>query len=145
MSEVSAFLGLLIPSDPTRGLPSGGEIDIYGRVSPADLENLQDAVQTVSEKYFAYCGEHFVNTTQETFEEFLRVARSNLHMQLNVLADILLKAYYSDVRVRVALGLGSQPPFPTGTLMKQSDLTILEPVFLRGSMYRKFEERHGDC
>jgi hypothetical protein len=44
--------------------------------------------------------------------------------------------YYQHARVLEALGLGSQPPHPTGYEMQPNDLSLLDPVRQRAPMYR---------
>jgi hypothetical protein len=59
---------------------------------------------------------------------------------LKVVGPLLLKAYYTDPRVQVGLGIGSVPLFPLGKSVEAGNLELLESVFNRGSIYRSVDE-----
>ena len=40
------------------------------------------------------------------------------------------------VKAVILIGLEARPPFPQGYLLEEGDLTLLEPVYLRGKIYR---------
>lgn len=56
------------------------------------------------------------------------------------IAEPLLTSYYQRPEVLLGLGLDNKAPFPQGNLLKQSDLSMLEPVYSRGSIYREVDE-----
>ena len=59
------------------------------------------------------------------------------HLQFfNSLTTKAIQCYYQHDDVLEAIGLGARPPFPKGYLLEEGDLTLLEPVYLRGKIYR---------
>jgi hypothetical protein len=53
----------------------------------------------------------------------------------NLLAQVV-SFYYQNDRVLALIGLESRPPFPQGYQLEEGDLTLLEPVYNRGKIYR---------
>ena len=49
---------------------------------------------------------------------------------------VIYSGYYQHPRVMEALGLEPRPPHPKGHVIEPDDLTLLEPVRMRGRMYR---------
>jgi hypothetical protein len=63
-----------------------------------------------------------------------------LYSQMSrAIAGPLLTSHYQRADVLQGLGLDNRAPFPHGNLVKQSDLSMLEPVYERGPIYREFE------
>jgi len=50
-----------------------------------------------------------------------------------------MRAYYTERRVLAQLSVGAVPPFPAGNEIAADDWTILEPVYLRGQIWRSAE------
>lgn len=48
----------------------------------------------------------------------------------------VMRAYYTDRRVLKQASAGAVPPFPAGNELDTDDWTILEPVYLRGTIWR---------
>lgn len=53
------------------------------------------------------------------------------------LARVILQCYYRDDRVLRSLKLELRPPFPLGYALEQGDWSLLDPVKLRPSMWRR--------
>lgn len=56
------------------------------------------------------------------------------------ISEVLLTCYYQRSEVLLGLGFDSMAPFPQGNVLIQSDLSMLEPVYLRGSIYKEVDE-----
>ena len=54
----------------------------------------------------------------------------------NNLTTQVVQCYYQHDDILKAIGLDARPPFPKGYLLEEGDLTLLEPVYLRGKIYR---------
>ncbi|MFM0034022.1 gluconate 2-dehydrogenase subunit 3 family protein [Paraburkholderia strydomiana] len=48
----------------------------------------------------------------------------------------VMRAYYTDRRVLTQASAGAVPPFPAGNELDTDDWTILEPVYMRGTIWR---------
>jgi hypothetical protein len=53
------------------------------------------------------------------------------------LIRVVLQCYYRDDRVLRSLGLELRPPFPLGYPLEQGDWSLLDPVKVRPSMWRR--------
>jgi hypothetical protein len=53
------------------------------------------------------------------------------------LTRVVLQCYYRDDRVLRSLGLELRPPFPQGYALDQGDWSLLDPVKVRPSMWRR--------
>jgi hypothetical protein len=57
---------------------------------------------------------------------------------------VAARCYYRDDRVMRAIGMEVRAPYPLGFKVEQGDLSLLEPVRLRGKKYRDAEAGGGD-
>ncbi|MDU9007090.1 hypothetical protein [Sedimentitalea todarodis] len=112
----------MIPASENDGLPGAGDPVIF-----ADI--LQDAARV----HVALKG-LLTASGDETDPMDLNMADSAAARELH---QIVVFCYYRDPRVMRALGMEVRPPFPQGFDVEPSDLSLLEPVRKRASIYRK--------
>ena len=132
---------LMIPNDFDRNLPSGSSVDLEAillneNMSDDAIKSAEQFSDLVSEKL----NKSLDQLTMTEFEELCRSSRAQVDPILKLVGPLLLKAYYTDPRVQVGLGIGSAPPFPTGISVEAGNLELLESVFNRGSIYRSVNE-----
>ena len=132
---------LMIPNDFDRNLPSGSSVDLEAILS---TENMSDDAIKSAEQFSDLVSEKLNKSldqlTMTEFEDLCRSSRAQVDPILKIVGPLLLKAYYTDPRVQVGLGIGSAPPFPTGISVEAGNLELLESVFNRGSIYRSVNE-----
>ena len=131
----------MIPNDFDRNLPSGSSVDLEAILS---TENMSDDAIKSAEQFSDLVSEKLNKSldqlTMTEFEDLCRSSRAQVDPILKIVGPLLLKAYYTDPRVQVGLGIGSAPPFPTGISVEAGNLELLESVFNRGSIYRSVNE-----
>lgn len=132
---------LMIPNDFGRNLPSGSSVDLEAillneNMSDDAIKSAEQFSDLVSEKL----NKSLDQLTMTEFEELCRSSRAQVDPILKLVGPLLLKAYYTDPRVQVGLGIGSAPPFPSGISVEAGNLELLESVFNRGSIYRSVNE-----
>ena len=132
---------LMIPNDFGRNLPSGSSVDLEAILL---TENMSDDAIKSAEQFSDLVSEKLNKSldqlTMTEFEELCRSSRAQVDPILKIVGPLLLKAYYTDPRVQVGLGIGSAPPFPSGISVEAGNLELLESVFNRGSIYRSVNE-----
>ena len=132
---------LMIPNDFNRNLPSGSSVDLEAILL---TENMSDDAIKSAEQFSDLVSEKLNKSldqlTMTEFEDLCRSSRAQVDPILKIVGPLLLKAYYTDPRVQVGLGIGSAPPFPTGISVEAGNLELLESVFNRGSIYRSVNE-----
>ena len=132
---------LMIPNDFDRNLPSGSSVDLEAILS---TENMSDDAIKSAEQFSDLVSEKLNKSldqlTMTEFEDLCRSSRAQVDPILKIVGPLVLKAYYTDPRVQVGLGIGSTPPFPTGISVEAGNLELLESVFNRGSIYRSVNE-----
>ena len=72
----------------------------------------------------------------QALEEYSRSKPRKWFAIVNPIMGILLTSYYSDERVRQAMGINTVAPFPNGSIIQDTDMEILSPVYERGRIYR---------
>jgi hypothetical protein len=136
------LLDAIIPASPDGRLPAAGALHLtahvvraiertpmlrpvidYGLSSLADLARKRNAHgwSALSADERTAVLEEFTAADQFFLPAFLFLAYSG---------------YYADRRVVEALGLEPRPPHPRGYAMEPDDLSLLDPVRRRGTMYR---------
>ena len=132
---------LMIPNDFDRNLPSGSCVDLETILR---TENKSDDAIKSAEQFSDLVSEKLNKSLDQLslmeFEELCRSSRAQVDPILKVVGPLLLKAYYTDPRVQVCLGIGSAPPFPLGKSVEAGNFELLESVFNRGSIYRSVDE-----
>lgn len=132
---------LMIPNDFDRNLPSGSCVDLEAILRTENKSD--DAIKSAeqfSDLVFEKLDKSLDQLTMTEFEELCHSSRAQVDPILKVVGPLLLKAYYTDPRVQVGLGIGSVPPFPLGKSVEVGNLELLESVFNRGSIYRSVDE-----
>tara|TARA_B100000524_G_scaffold102649_1_gene49300 strand:+ start:83 stop:517 length:435 start_codon:yes stop_codon:yes gene_type:complete len=127
-------------------IPPNSKIGIDG-ASSIDLEKIlgNKKYKIISDKFFELILE---TSNKNNIKDLELLSIENLGVIIqktkiknfrffNEIASIISEFYYLDNKNREALNLKTLPPFPEGNIIEDIDLTILEPVFNRGKIYRK--------
>lgn len=134
---LSLMLETLIPAAPQRGLPSGAKVRFAEFAATKGILPkvviAVDAIGTLArERHSVEFG---------ALEPAARLALLTDRNQPNAMAiaemqTYLLHCYYQNPIVVSAIGMEPKAPFPEGYQVEEGDLLLLEPVFLRGKLYR---------
>ena len=65
------------------------------------------------------------------------IFRQSFLVEVELLQTLTVQCYYRDARVIQALSIDVRPLFPHGYNQEPNDFSLLEPVHMRGEIYRK--------
>jgi len=132
-AALSALLNVVIPPEPTRGLPGAGEIAFPDYAHGKALEEfLRDGLARLEKESPA----PFVTLTPEARVDAVHSLEKNHTLFFRAFMKHAVQCYYQDDRVLTGIGSEPRPPFPDGFRVDDGDLTLLAPVLERGNLYR---------
>lgn len=132
-SLVSAILNVIIPGDNEKNMPGAGSFDEF---NDKHLHVCPELFHFINE----YFNEEEVNRpsiNKEKITEALKKYKSAKNKYYMSLIIYVIEFYYSRQEVLKLIGKQSNPPFPSGNDISESDLSVFEQVFIRGDIYRK--------
>lgn len=125
----------MVPPSEELGLPGASDEKIFAdllRSTGRDLPALRSALHVLNEM----AGDRLTALPPAQQAALLSKFRS-VHPDLaGVLEAVTVRCYYRDDRVMASLGMERRPPFPLGFDVPEGDWSLLEPVRLRGKIYR---------
>lgn len=136
-ARLAGLLDVIIPPSEDGRLPSAAEMDLV------------TYVQTYAPEFLPA----LVRVLDDLDGQFATLERSERHSMVEGLsknrADVFglilfntFACYYQDNRVHKAIGMEEGPPFPRGNTVETGDLSLLDPVLERPTLYRKTNARH---
>jgi hypothetical protein len=138
MSDLNTVIDVMLPGDPGLGMPSASQIGFEAYLAQYRLGSMaQDFLQMLEgvciEKYSMSLGQ----LSAAQCLQAIQACRLKDIRLFTAMVEHLFKAYYTAPEVLRLIGAGSVPPFPQGNALAQDDWTLLEPVYLRGPIYRE--------
>ena len=134
---LDALAQLIIPPSADGKRPGGGEIGFVDHVLAmgntdwllAGLDGLEQAAQEQHGKFFAA-----LESAQRS--AIVEPRKRKEFRFYGELANQLMLCYYQHERVLPAIGMEARAPFPLGYYPIDGDLSLLEPVYERGPIWR---------
>jgi len=134
---LDALAQLIIPPSADGKRPGGGEIGFVDHVQQmgdttwllAGLDGLEAAAQE----------QHGLPFAELDAAQRLAIVEPQKRKQFRFygeLANQLMLCYYQHERVLPAIGMEARAPFPLGYYPIDGDLSLLEPVYERGPIWR---------
>ena len=136
---LTLVLDQIIPADDSRKKPSASEVDVLAYILQHDhnyLTRLQQELELIQSESIERHKNSFINLESATQTTLVQSLRKENPRFLHGLAMNTAASYYQDDRVLNALGLEARPPFPNGYEVDRGDLSLLDPVKVRGKIYR---------
>jgi len=140
MNMIELVLDTMLPGDAALGMPRASTLDFEGyqlrhRVTDQVDAFLKMLANVAHEKF----GQPF-----DALDAGQRLTAINGCKLVDVrlfsaFVTHVMRAYYTERRVLAQLSVGAVPPFPAGNEIAADDWTILEPVYLRGQIWRNAE------
>ena len=135
---MGALLNLIIPPSDDGRMPGAGDV---GFLSYLHRENLvswirEGLIGIIEESHNLHNREFSMLSLFEQRQLIDRLRRRHFRF-FSRLATEVMKCYYQHDHVLKAIGLEVSPPFPQGYMLEDGDLTLLEPVYERGKIYRE--------
>jgi len=134
---LNTLLNLIIPQSEDGKMPAATAI---GFIPYMHNENIAAFIQevliiTINESHNNY-GQEFSALCNDEQSQLIKKLRRNHFRFYNRLTTHVIQCYYQHDDVLRAIGLEARPPFPDGYVIEEGDILLLEPVFLRGKIYR---------
>jgi len=136
-TSLNAVLDFMIPADHHRGMPGGSKVRIADVLPPDVTEQTLINLALQLESIVISHGRELRFLTPQEFWEIINSRRQVTDSVVRELGKWLLMAYYTNPRVRDSIGVGARAPFPSGYVVHDGNLELLEQVFERGPIYRK--------
>ncbi|HAX96047.1 MAG TPA: hypothetical protein DCY35_05935 [Prolixibacteraceae bacterium] len=132
-----ALVNMIIPPSKDRKMPGAADIGFVDYVySEKALLWIQEGLSEITElSHIQYEREFSILSGPEQMRIIDGLRRRKFRFFSNLLAQVV-SFYYQNDRVLALIGLESRPPFPQGYQLEEGDLTLLEPVYNRGKIYR---------
>ena len=131
------LLNLFIPPSEDGKMPGAADVGFLAYIHNENIlpwikEGLINIIEESHNKY----GQEFLSLSGSEQTELIDKLRRKSLQFFNRLTTQVIQCYYQHDDVLEAIGLEARPPFPQGYLLEEGDLTLLEPVYLRGKIYR---------
>ena len=132
-----ALLKLIIPPSEDGKMPGAADV---GFLAYMHNENLipwvREGLLSIAEETHKRYGQEFSVLRSSEQSELIGKLRRRLFRFFSRLTTEVIQCYYQHDRVLEAIGLEARAPFPDGYVLEDGDLTLLEPVYQRGKIYR---------
>jgi hypothetical protein len=137
MMSMNKIIDAMLPGDDALELPPASQINFNEYLVCHDLalmaQNFLLLLDSVCMKKYSIS---FDDMDKSQYLEIFNACRLEDVQTFSMFVRHLLRSYYSAPIVLMRIGSGSSPPFPNGNTLNDTDWTILESVYERGSMYR---------
>jgi hypothetical protein len=136
---LAVLLNLMIPPSGDGRLPGAGaaEVDLLGHLRRERLAAwARDGLAGLVQAAHGDFGGEFAALDGAAQQAAFDAWRRREPRFFAELSAYVLQCYYQNDRVLEAIGLEARPPFPLGYVVPEGDLTLLEPVMVRGKLYR---------
>ena len=135
---LNEILNLIIPPSEDGKIPGAADVGFltYLQIGDNTLWIQEGLIKIIEESHKKYETEFSaLNSSLQT--QLINDLKKKSRKFFNQLTTLLMQCYYQHDDVLVAIGLERRPPFPEGNHVLEGDLILLEPVYLRGKIYRE--------
>ena len=138
--NLDIVLNLIIPPSEDGRLPGAAEYDVWGyicTVAGGLSQTIRDELDRLDQHAHKKFGKALIvleNSIAQSVVDELRLVEPDF---LADLARHTVSFYYQQDRVLEAIGLQARAPHPEGFEVVSGDLSLLDPVRRRASLYRK--------
>ena len=134
---LNVLLNLFIPPSEDGKMPGAADVGFLAyilneNILPWIREGLINIIEESHNKY----SQEFSSLSGSEQTQLIDKLRRRFLQFFNHLTTQVIQCYYQHDDVLEAIALEARPPFPQGYLLEEGDLTLLEPVYLRGKIYR---------
>jgi len=132
-----ALLNIIIPPSEDGRIPGAVDVGFIEYMYKEHIDEwiiagLQKIQKEALSRYAAAF--HTIETPQQM--QIIEALRSRLFRFFTQLTIEVIKIYYQDDRVLLAIGAEPRAPFPLGYSLMDGDLSLLGEVYERGKIYR---------
>jgi hypothetical protein len=135
---LNEILNLIIPPSKNRRMPGAANV---GFLTYLQIENntqwIQEGLIKIIEESHKKYENEFSALSSSIKTQLINDLKRKFRQFFNHLTILVMQCYYQHDDVLVAIGQEGRPPFPEGYHVLEGDLILLEPVYLRGKVYRE--------
>ena len=134
---LTSLLNLIIPASEDGKMPGASDIGFIDYINNEKLLSLiqEGLIRIIDESNNQY-GQEFSALSVAEQLEIVNGLKRVLFRFFTDLTTQVVQCYYQHDDILKAIGLDARPPFPKGYDVEEGDILLLEPVFLRGKIYR---------
>lgn len=130
--------GHMIPASEAFGVPGADDPAILADMV-ASVRHDRQALGTLLRSVDAAAGGQLAALEAEAGKALLAQLRAADPAAFAVVEVVVVRSYYRDDRVLGSIGMEARPPFPKGYALPVTDWSLLDPVRMRGTIYRPAE------
>ena len=135
---LNTILNLIIPPSKDGKMPGATDVGFFTYINSENLFSwIKEGLQNIAEESHKKYNREFLVLNDFEQVELIESLRRQLFQYFNRLTTEVINCYYQHDHVLEALGLETRPPFPQGYNLGEWDITLLEPVYKRGKIYRE--------
>ncbi len=132
------LLNMIIPPSEDGKLPGAADVGFFDYMHSEGLYSwIQEGLIRIGEESHSIYGDEFSVLPTRKQTQLINKLRRGLFRFFFNLTNAVMQCYYQDDHVLKAIGIEARPPFPDGYNVEEGDFALLEPVYLRGIMYRQ--------
>lgn len=129
------IVGHMIPASAAYGVPGADDPTIFADML-GSIRRDGEALRMILARVDGAAGGRLADMAFADQAALLARLRSDEPGLFGPVEAVVSRAYYRDDRVLKSIGMDARPPFPRGYEVEPGDLSLLEPVRLRGPIYR---------
>ena len=135
---LNEILNLIIPPSKNRRMPGAADVGFLNYIKKeTHLQWIREGLINIIEESHNKYSQEFSSLSGSEQTQLIDKLRRRFLQFFNHLTTQVIQCYYQHDDVLVAIGLEGRPPFPEGYRVLEGDLILLEPVYLRGKVYRE--------
>ena len=135
-NDLAVLAAMIIPASAEYDVPGADDAAIQADII-ATLGRDAAPVAEALDHLARLAGRPLIELDAVLRETIAEEFRATGGVAATTLVRVVLQCYYRDDRVLRSLGLELRPPFPKGYALEQGDWSLLDPVKVRPSMWRK--------
>ncbi len=133
-----ALLNLIIPPSEDRKMPGAADVGFFAYMHNENFFPwVREGLLSILEESHNRYGQEFSALRDSEKTQLINRLRRRHFRFFSRLTTEVIQCYYQHEQVLQAIGLEARAPFPEGYLLEEGDLTLLEPVYERGKIYRE--------
>ena len=134
---LNVLLNLFIPPREDGKIPGAADVGFLAYIQNGNsVQWIREGLINIIEESHNKYGQEFSSLSNFEQNQLIDKLRGRFRHFFNRFTTQVIQCYYQHDDVLEAIGLEARPPFPQGYLLEEGDLTLLEPVYLRGKIYR---------
>jgi len=134
---ILALSEIIIPGSIEKDILCSSQVDFYDFLkSNNKLDLIKIYKDNIEKSFIEEYEKSIYEESDESIKRYLVKSKRKNFRLLNEISVLLCECYYSDYDALNKLNLPTEAPFPTGNIIQEIDLTILEDVYNRGKVYR---------